>query len=188
MRDLARFREAVEQYRKQVGRTEEELARELYISKGELNKRLHDYYHPQSRRTWRLKPEHVFKIVETLAKWGAITAGKQALMLFNLVDYPYMQEVNWQSEHWRKLHTDSSLFNSLPPFPQEEKLAQLHAMLIDHTGFLHTRLESFVGREHELAEIRHNISTMLPIGGYITITGQAGQGKSSIIAKATSAG
>ena len=32
MRDLVGFREAVEQYRKQVGQTEEELARELYIN------------------------------------------------------------------------------------------------------------------------------------------------------------
>src|SRR5712692_3766797 len=32
-------------------------------------------------------------------------------------------------------------------------------------------------------QIRHYVSTLLLTGGYITITGQAGQGKSSIIAK-----
>jgi len=92
MRDLAGFREAVEQYRKQVGRTEKDLADALYISKGELNKRLHDYHHPQSGRLWRLKPEHVKKIVETLATWGAITARKQALALFTQIDFPSLPE------------------------------------------------------------------------------------------------
>ena len=65
----------------------------------------------------------------------------------------------------------------------DERTQKLHAMLSDHTGFLHNRLESFVGREKELAEIRRRIAEHLPTGGYVMITGQAGQGKSSIIAK-----
>src|SRR5213595_2014031 len=107
MRDLAGFRHAVEQYRKQVGRTEEELARELYVSKGELNKRLHDYSHPQSKRTWRLQPRHVKTIVETLARWGAITARRQAFTLFTLIDFPALaEEIDWQASPWNKLHID----------------------------------------------------------------------------------
>src|SRR5437660_5668380 len=116
MRDLARFREAVEQYRKQVGRTEEELARELFISKGELNKRLHDYSHPQSRRTWRLKPEHIKKIVETLAQWGAITSQKQATILFDLTESPFLKgEIDWQASPWKKLHPDPKPEHYFPP-------------------------------------------------------------------------
>src|SRR5437868_799911 len=42
---------------------------------------------------------------------------------------------------------------------------------------------SFVGRQVELEEIRQRIAERLQTGGYVTITGQAGQGKSSIIAK-----
>ena len=60
---------------------------------------------------------------------------------------------------------------------------RLRAMLADHSGFLRDRLDSFVGRQLELGEIRHRISEKLQTGGYLTITGQAGQGKSSIIAK-----
>src|SRR5207248_6977833 len=56
----------------------------------------------------------------------------------------------------------------------------LKAMLPDHSGFMHDRLSSFVGRVQELAEIRSRISEKQQTGGYITITGQAGQGKSSI--------
>jgi tetratricopeptide (TPR) repeat protein len=65
----------------------------------------------------------------------------------------------------------------------ERRHQRLQAMLPDHTGFLRDRLESFVGRETELADIRQRIAEKLDTGGYVTITGQAGQGKSSIIAK-----
>jgi hypothetical protein len=56
-------------------------------------------------------------------------------------------------------------------------------MISDHSSFLQSRLESFVGREKELGEIGQRILEKLQTGGYITISGQAGQGKSSIIAK-----
>ncbi|HLG63765.1 MAG TPA: ATP-binding protein [Ktedonosporobacter sp.] len=56
-------------------------------------------------------------------------------------------------------------------------------MLADHSGFIHDRLGSFVGRTQELSSISQRISETLTTGGYITITGQAGQGKSSIIAR-----
>jgi hypothetical protein len=64
-----------------------------------------------------------------------------------------------------------------------EKERKLQALLADHNGFLKDRLESFVGRQPELAEVRKRINQQLQTGGYVTITGQAGQGKSSIIAK-----
>lgn len=130
MRDLSGFREAVEQYRKQVGRTEEELARELYVSKGELNKRLHDYHHSQSGRIWRLKPEHAFHIVETLAKWGAITARKQAIALFTLIGYPSVQEIDWQASPWSKLRPDALMYGSPAPLVQRQTIERYEAKLI----------------------------------------------------------
>ncbi|HYU75105.1 MAG TPA: AAA family ATPase, partial [Ktedonobacteraceae bacterium] len=66
---------------------------------------------------------------------------------------------------------------------REERKQRLQALLADHRGFLHDRLDSFVGREAELVQIRQRIAEMMSTGGYVTITGQAGQGKSSIIAK-----
>jgi len=66
---------------------------------------------------------------------------------------------------------------------QEERKLRLQALLADHRGFLDDRLDSFVGREAELAQIRQRIAEMMSTGGYVTITGQAGQGKSSVIAK-----
>jgi uncharacterized caspase-like protein len=64
-----------------------------------------------------------------------------------------------------------------------EREQRLRAMFTDHRGFLKDRLESFVGRKRELAEVRRHIDALLSTGGYLTITGQAGQGKSSVIAK-----
>lgn len=48
------------------------------------------------------------------------------------------------------------------------------------------RLQSFVGREAEIAEIRDHIAQVMPTGGYVTITAQAGEGKSSVIAQMVS--
>ena len=79
--------------------------------------------------------------------------------------------------------TESDNQSELQQMRQDEKTRKLHALLANHQGFIRDRLSSFVGRQRELAEIQHLIETRLPTGGYVTITGQAGQGKSSIIAK-----
>jgi tetratricopeptide (TPR) repeat protein len=52
-----------------------------------------------------------------------------------------------------------------------------------NTSFRQGRLHNFVGRNTELAEIKALITAKQNEGGYLTITGQAGQGKSCIIAK-----
>jgi hypothetical protein len=64
----------------------------------------------------------------------------------------------------------------------ETRDTTLRALLHDHSGFIHARLAHFVGREVELAAIRTRIAETQPHGGYVTITGQAGQGKSCVIA------
>ena len=90
--------------------------------------------------------------------------------------------------NWEKsvIHLDSS---NVPPslergqFERAQREERLKALIIDHSGFIQSRLMSLVGREQELAVIHQSISMLLPTGGYLTITGQAGQGKSSIIAR-----
>src|SRR5258708_17338385 len=58
-----------------------------------------------------------------------------------------------------------------------ERMLRLRALLADHSGFMRDRLESFVGRQKELVEIHQRIVQQIRTGGYVTITGQAGQGK-----------
>ncbi|HEU4325913.1 MAG TPA: hypothetical protein VFS21_22425 [Roseiflexaceae bacterium] len=65
----------------------------------------------------------------------------------------------------------------------EAREQRLRALLHDHSGFMRDRLESFVGRTQEQADIQALIAQTSPTGGYVTITGQAGQGKSSLIAR-----
>jgi hypothetical protein len=69
---------------------------------------------------------------------------------------------------------------------QEERRAEreqrLRAMILSYQAFLQDRQQSFVGREKELEEVRGKITHLQQTGGYLTITGPAGQGKSSLIA------
>jgi Caspase domain len=67
---------------------------------------------------------------------------------------------------------------------REERRERLQILSAAPDGerFLRDRLESFVGRKTELEDIQQRIAAVQPSGGYVTITGQVGQGKSSIIA------
>jgi tetratricopeptide (TPR) repeat protein len=193
MRDLEQFRNRVRNYyRRQYnsdGRryTQRDLASVIGLHEDELGKRLHSYHDSKTKRRWDLSGEDVLAIVRTLAKWGAIT-GEQARELLDLMDYS-MDNSDWKAEFQQYFSIP------LPPGPlqglptsdtdkqQEERLARLRALQTDHSGLIRNYLVSFVGRQTELEELRQHINSMLSTGGYITIIGQAGQGKSSVIAK-----
>jgi hypothetical protein len=74
-----------------------------------------------------------------------------------------------------------------PGTPNEkgpEKDARLQSTyIIDQTDYVQDRLQRFVGRQTELNKLQDRIDSKVVSGGYIIITGDAGQGKSSIIAK-----
>lgn len=65
----------------------------------------------------------------------------------------------------------------------EDRRRTLSLKLCDHSRALITRLETFVGRKAERTAIQELISESMPLGGYVVVQGQAGQGKSSIIAR-----
>ncbi|ABX07794.1 peptidase C14 caspase catalytic subunit p20 (plasmid) [Herpetosiphon aurantiacus DSM 785] len=54
---------------------------------------------------------------------------------------------------------------------------------VESDRLLNLRLEGFVGRVTELADIHEHIAAIRPTGGYVVIKALAGEGKSSIIAK-----
>lgn len=66
---------------------------------------------------------------------------------------------------------------------QAKREGWIRALATDSSGFLDDRLASFVGRERELERVRQYVRELLPTGGYLAITGVAGQGKSSLIAQ-----
>lgn len=67
----------------------------------------------------------------------------------------------------------------------DEEMQRLQSLCTgaDRQQVMRDRLRRYVGREQELEEIHQRIDEMRPRGGYVLITGPAGQGKSSIIAK-----
>lgn len=89
----------------------------------------------------------------------------------------------WEQERKPPSGAAGTSGNAEKQAKRSEREQRLYALLADHRGLLRDRLASFVGREAQLVDIRQRISQTLPTGGYVTITGQAGQGKSSIIAK-----
>src|SRR5260370_22253841 len=190
MRDLKTFQEKVESYRKNAptSHTEKELAAAIPMDKDELSKRLNAYKHPD-RPISPLTCAQVKAVVRILARWVAIETQEQAKDLLDLMACPHPGDADWQTYPLKNLQALSSPTHSLGPQRSNddrrkgEKLIWLRAMLSDHSGFLRDRVASFVGRKTELAEIRQRIGDMLVTGGYITITGQAGQGKSSVIAE-----
>ena len=193
MRDLKQFQARVEAYRKNasIPHTQRELAEAIPLDKDELSKRLNAHKHPEKQIS-PLTCAQVQAIVRVLARWGAIETQEQARELLDLMECPHFSPSDWQTNPLdllrrassaRPASTQSMSDSVTDKRRKEERLARLRAMQIDHSGFLRNRLESFVGRESELREIHQHIGAMLLTGGYITIMGQAGQGKSSIIAK-----
>lgn len=65
----------------------------------------------------------------------------------------------------------------------DERMRRLESMLIDHSELLKDRLKRFVGRAIELQEIQDKMLQARLRGGIVIVTGQAGQGKSSIISR-----
>jgi hypothetical protein len=74
------------------------------------------------------------------------------------------------------------------PQPINPQFAILQQLLYHHESatIFANRLDGFVGREAEITEIREKIAQVMPTGGYVTITAQAGEGKSSVIARMVS--
>src|SRR5437763_49965 len=145
MSDSSGFHKEVTRYLRRVRRTMEELARELPMSKGELSKCLNEYHHPKTRRTWRLRDEDVFIIVQTLAKWGAITAQEQAVSLLEMMRYSRLDSIDWKTGPFSKLRPNSTSRSSSDTKLQAQGLARLQAML-GNDGLIHSLIESFVGR------------------------------------------
>jgi AAA ATPase domain len=198
MRNLELFRQRVEAYYKQSfnqdgnRRTQRELAEEIGLNKDELSKRLNGYEDRKTKRSWKLTYNDVFGIVRTLVKWRAITTQEQAAELLEIMDYPHLSTVDWNAEPFRHLQTrpirpalalDTPTNNLNNKRGKEERLTRLRMALADSGNLFQDRLKSFVGRQAELAELRQLIGDLLFTGGSIAITGNAGQGKSNLIAK-----
>ena len=75
---------------------------------------------------------------------------------------------------------DAKVKQDAKPYERRQILQDLSAL---HGRTIDDLTTSFVGRAQELDDLHQRIATMQQTGGYVTITAEAGQGKSSIIAK-----
>src|SRR5437016_14507083 len=98
MRDLERFQEKIEAYRKNAPtpHTQKELAEAMPLDKDELSKRLNAYKHP-NRTISPLTCAQVQAIVRVLAQWGAIETQEQAKDLLDLMECPHFSASDWKT-------------------------------------------------------------------------------------------
>ena len=82
MRDLRGFRAAVRQYRRAVGRTQQQLARSIGLHPDVLSHKINGNDHAV------LTTADVIGIVTTLASWGAVGTKADLLALLDLVEVP----------------------------------------------------------------------------------------------------
>ncbi len=83
----------------------------------------------------------------------------------------------------QQFHQHDHRWSSRLPSAQDEETQKVRSMRIDQTDYVQDRLNRFVGREAELRALRERIERKRERGGYVIITADAGQGKSSISAK-----
>ena len=82
MRDLDRFRAAVREHRRVVGRTQQQLARSVGLHPDMLSHKLNGSDHAV------LTAPDVIGIVTTLAGWGALANRAEVHALLSLMDVP----------------------------------------------------------------------------------------------------
>nr|BBH92098.1 hypothetical protein KTA_02970 [Thermogemmatispora argillosa] len=66
---------------------------------------------------------------------------------------------------------------------EDKERQRLRALVRRRDGFYEDRRRSCVGRREEQAAVWRLVEELLPSGGYVLITGEAGQGKSCLIAR-----
>jgi hypothetical protein len=82
-----------------------------------------------------------------------------------------------------QFHRHDQRWSSYLPPEQDDQTQELWSICTGQVDYVQDRLSRFVGREAELADLRKRIDGEMAQGGYVVITGDVGQGKSSIIAK-----
>jgi len=135
--------------------TQEDLSREIGLSRAELSKRLN------GGGKVALSCANATAIVRTLAKWEALQTQAQAIDLLALAGCPPFKLAEWRT----------------PPLDQLAPLGPAAKACLERGGNnLPLQLTSFVGRERELAELEELLQTTR----LLTITGAGGMGKTRL--------
>src|SRR5947209_14876575 len=127
MRELKRFQEKIEAYRKNAPtpHTQKELAEAVPLDKDELSKRLNAYKHP-NRTISPLTCAQVQAIVRVLARWGAIETQEQAKDLLDLMECQHFSASDWEASPLDLLRV-----TKVPPRVSQSRAASAHSQNID---------------------------------------------------------
>jgi hypothetical protein len=179
--DLERFRLKVREYRSLVNRNQTDLAAYLDLDYNELSNRLNAHKHA------RLSHDNVRTIVRALAEWGAITTRAQAEELLDLMLCPHFDAVDWQARPLAKLAA-SPIPNPRGANVQPGPLAPPESLTrppdlppTTRPKTLHNlpqQLSSFIGRYHEMAELKKLV--VQDQARLVTLVGTGGCGKTRL--------
>lgn len=188
MRDVEKFRKLViDDYCKRAvnknGRrsTQIELAREIGLSKGELNKRLHEYKDRKTGRAWHLTEADVLAIVRALAEWGAITTQWDARELFELADYS-IDSIDWNKEPLKRLRATPDQPPNSTSINYLRNSFLLHSYLSPNEVFERVHLNEFTGRTWLEKDLDFYLNNEERDRGAWLLVGAAGAGKTSFLA------
>jgi non-specific serine/threonine protein kinase len=158
MRDLDRFRAAVREHRRVVGRTQQQLARSVGLHPDMLSHKLNGSDHAM------LTAPDVIGIVTTLAGWGALANRAEVHALLGLMDVP-PHAIAAQPAAWPRAQPAAGA----PAEPAVQRLRLRPAPLPAPATPL-------VGRERERAEVAVAVAG----SRLVTLTGAGGTGKTRL--------
>jgi non-specific serine/threonine protein kinase len=180
MRDLDRFREAVREHRRVVGRTQQQLARSVGLHPDMLSHKLHG-----SDNAVLTAPD-VVGIVTTLAGWGALTNRAEVHALLGLMDVPphAIAAEAWSAPPLVTLRAGHDRALARPRWPgpapdapaarpPAEPAAQRLRL---RPAPLPAPATPLVGRERERAEVAGAVAR----SRLVTLTGAGGTGKTRL--------
>jgi predicted ATPase len=167
MRDVAAFRNAVREYRRTVGRTQQQLARTIGLHPDVLSHKLNARDHAV------LTAADVTGIVTTLAEWAALPTRSEAQALLALMDVPVhaIPAATWNSPPLAALIVDE-MAASRPAITSEPPSAAPQIRVVAPP----VPRTLLVGRDTEREAIRAALET----SRLVTLTGVGGTGKTRL--------
>lgn len=186
MQDLRRFREAVREHRRAVGRTQQQLARTVGLHPDVLSHKLN------GRDNAVLTTLEVIGIATTLADWGALVTGADLHALLELMDVPpqAIPASAWAAPPLANLrddhddaaasrlasgptaHARGTRLPDEPPAPADEPAVRPWLAPVP----LPVPATGLVGRERQ----REQVAAALAASRLVTLTGVGGTGKTRL--------
>ena len=164
---LDAFRARVQEYRRALGLSQKQIARELGLNPTVLSHKLHE------TDGMRLTQIEVKAIINVLANWKAISRRSEAVELLDLMNLlpSAFSEAEWAKPPLSTLQADMPVDNSAPVQPAPAAQTTVREVLI-------SPVTPLIGREALVASICERLAD--PLVRLVTLTGAGGIGKTRL--------